>query len=510
VRKAPARRSFTGGGPWPDQETVLETLVRLVKTRWWIILSSLIIVPAVALAFSLLQDKQYTATANLLFRETAGRLPDATDNNIVDPARVAATNEELVSLPVIADLASRRLNGAATSAEIQTSVTTQGSADSDVVVIEATSTSPELSARIANAYGDAYIEFRRDADRAQLQDGIELVRRNIEQLTPEQRAGAEGARLQSRLDQLTLAQSLQTGNAEVVQRADVPTSPSSPKTVRNVILGIIVGGLLGLGIAAAVDRLDRRLRTPEDLEAVYDLPVIARIPRARSLMVNRMPRLATTLHRGPEAEQFRMLRTNLRFVEGGEGIRSLLIASPMQGDGKSTVSRFLGATMADMGDRVLLVEADLHKSGSLGQNTDSEGLAAVLTGLQSLDDAIVQVPLDENFDGARSLSVLPSVISPPNPSEMLESRAMVDLLHELERRYDLVILDTPPLSVVSDGLSLVPEVGAVLVVSGLGKTTRDSARTLSRQLAMLGARTLGVVANFAPVDRRDYYYRKSR
>jgi capsular exopolysaccharide synthesis family protein len=180
----------------------------------------------------------------------------------------------------------------------------------------------------------------------------------------------------------------------------------------------------------------------------------------------------------------------------------------MSGDGKSTVARFLAMTMADMGDDVVLVEADLHKRGMSESMVpaDGGGLSRVLVE-GGLDESLVEIGVGNEGDPSqRYLTVLPSGPLPPNQSELLESERMREVIRELESRYELVIIDTPPLSIVSDALSLVPEVSGVLVVSGLQHTTRDAARELTKQLALLGERPVGVVANFAAADRSGYYY----
>jgi protein-tyrosine kinase len=162
-----------------------------------------------------------------------------------------------------------------------------------------------------------------------------------------------------------------------------------------------------------------------------------------------------------------------------------------------------------MGDRVVLVDADMRK---LDQNTaavdnTSEGLSLVLAGFD-LDDALTEVPVafDPVLEESRSLVELSSGPLPPNPSELLESARMRWLVQELESRFDIVIIDSPALAAVSDALSLVPQVSGILTVAGINQTTRQAALSLQRQLALLGGRPLGVVANFWSPEGERYYY----
>jgi len=498
--------------PHATDDGALEQGLRILRRRKWIVIQALIVVPAIALGLSLMQENQYTATASLLFRQAPeGLLSEGGTNSFIDPARESATNEELVTLPVVADRAAKEIGDGVTGDQVLSSVSVDTGGDSDLAQISATTDSPELSAEMANAYGEAYIEFRRTADQSQVQSAIERVESSLAELTPAQQTSARAIALNDRIEQLQLVQALQTGKAELVQRATPPTSRSSPKPALNVAIGIVLGGLLGFGLAALRDRFDRRVRTVDELEELFALPILSRVPRTRSLAKGSAADPGSTT---PEGEAFRVLRTNLRFFNVDSELRSILVASPSAGDGKSTIARNLATTMAEMGDRVVLVEADLHKGGSLRGmvgNGDSEGLSSVLAGA-SLDQALIDITI--SVDGAqetRALTVLPSGPVPPNPSELLESDRMRQLLAELQTRYEIVVVDSPALGAVSDALALVPEVDGVVVVSGLGQTTRDAARRLSKQLSLTGTRPIGVIANFTEVDRGySYYYRRPR
>lgn len=494
----------------PGEEGALEQAVRILRRRKLVVVQALIVVPLIALGLSLAQEEQYTATSTLLFREAPqGLLGDASDSGFVDPSREAATNDQLVGLPVVAERAAEELDGVG-GQQVLDSVSVDSGGEADIAEISATTDSPELAARMADAYARAYIEFRREADRAQIQQAIDLVEASIAGLSPEDAIGEQGQVLQGRLDQLELTQALQTGRAELVQTADPPSSPSSPKVRRNVMLGIVLGGLLGFGLAALLERVDRRVRSVEELEELFDAPILTRVPRSRSLA--RQAVSPSDMAQTPEGEAFRVLRTNLRYFDVDRRLSSLLVASPAPGDGKSTVARYLAMTMAEMGDNVVLVEADLHKGPSARNvvvERPREGLSSVLVGLP-LENALEEVEIGSvQSGGARTLTVLPSGPVPPNPTELLESDRMRTVLAELQEMFDVVVVDSPALGIVGDALALVPTVSGVLAVSGLEQTTRDSARDFVKQLRLMGVHPVGVVANFAEVDRgaHSYYYR---
>jgi capsular exopolysaccharide synthesis family protein len=490
--------------PQVSSEGVLEQLLRIVRRRKWVVLQATIVVPVLALLFSLSQEKEYTATATLLFRQAP--IGIAEGETVEDPTRVAATNGQLVGLPIVAEQAAESLDGVA-GVEVLDSIEVEPSAEADTAKILATTTDPELSAAMANAYGRAYIAFRRGADRGQVQDAIDVAESSLADLTPAEQEGKEGAALNEQLDRLKLAQALQTGGAELVQPASAPSAPSSPKTTRNVLLGIVLGALLGFGLAALLDRIDRRVRTIDELEGLYGVPILARIPRSQRLSRRKAEAIGPQTQEG---EAFRVLRTNLRYFNVDDQLRSILVTSPEAGDGKSTVARTLAMTMAEMGDDVLLVEGDLRKGGELRGVTGgpASGLSNVLAGTP-YEKVLIDIDVPGSGPHSRSLTVLPSGAVPPNPSELLDSAQMRDLLIKLQERFSVVIIDSPALGAVSDALALVADVSAVVIVGGLGKTTRDAGRELSKQFSLLGKNPIGVIANFTEPERGKYshYYR---
>lgn len=486
-------------------EGVFEQALRIVRRRKWVFLQALIAVPVLALVFSLAQEDEYTATATLLFRAAPDAISE--DESVLDPTREAATNSELVSLPIVAERAAKELDGVS-PAEILDSVTVEASPEADTAEIEATTESPELSAEMANAYGRAYIEFRRQADRSQVQDAIDVAEAGLERLSPEEQAGSEGAALNEQLDTLKLTQALQTGGAELVQPANPPSTRSSPQPARNVALGIVLGALFGFALAALLERIDRRVRTIDELEELYNLPVLARIPRSQRLSRRKPEEIGPQTQEG---EAFRVLRTNLRYFNIDRDLRSVLVTSPEAGDGKSTVSKTLAMTMSEMGDDVVFVEGDLRKGGEMRGVTGkpADGLSNVLAGTP-LEKVMIKVEVpSRGASRSRALAVLPSGPVPPNPSELLESEQMRDLLIRLQEEFQIVVLDSPALGAVSDALALVSEVSAIVVVGGLGRTTRDAAQKLSKQFSLLGKRPIGVIANFTEPERGKYshYYR---
>src|SRR4051794_616565 len=472
-------------------------ILRMLRRRIGIILLIAVLLPGAALAFSLSQEKQYSATASLLFRDPQldQKLFGATvfpPSN--DPTREAATNAKLASLEVVSARTSKALGGEVSAGDITSKILVEPAGQSDVVSITATDHDPAFAAKLANTFAQQFIVFRRDADRSKIAAAQQLVTDQLKRLSSSESAGPQGTALRRGNEQLQILAALQTGNAELVQPADVPGSPSSPQTKRNVIFAALFGIIMGCGLAVLLERLDRRLKDPKQVSDVYGRPVIGAVPESREIARTEQgfEDLPTN-----EAEPMRMLRANLRYFNVDREVHSVLVTSAAPGEGKSTVAKHLASAAASTGERVLLLEADLRRPTLKTRMhlKGDYGLSQVLAGTPSLRSAIEQVEVAGSSGERRLLSVLASGPIPPNPTDLIESDRMRQVLKAVSEKYDLVVIDTPPTSVVSDAIPLVKNVDGVLVVARLGKTTRDASVHLRDQLNNLGAYVLGVVVN---------------
>jgi succinoglycan biosynthesis transport protein ExoP len=494
-----------------QEQLTLRGILRVLGRRIGVLTFALLAVPLGAFVVSSLQETKYTATASILFRDPGldQKLFDTSFSPPAsDPSRNAATNARLVSLDLLAARTARRLDRGLTKSDVEDEVEIVPDPSSDVIEVRATDPSAGFAATLANTFAGEYINFRREADRSKVREAQRLLQRRIAALSPVERAAPQGRTLQERARQLEVLEALQTGNAELVERATPPSSASSPKTARNVVMGAVLGLLLGIALAFLIDRLDRRLRDPKEIEEAFSRPLLGAVPQSR------------TLHRGDpqrelppwEAEAFRMLRANLTYFQVGREVRSVLVTSAAPGDGKSTVAWHLAAVSADSGTKAVLVEADLRQPTLQArlQGAPAEGLSQYLAGIAELDDVIQGVPTtisSNGMPGGRRLDLILAGPVPPNPVDLIESDRMKNLIRELEQRYELVVLDTPPTSIVSDAIPLVREVSGVIVVSRLGRSTRDASAQLRDQLANLDAPTLGVVVNSARASYNAYGYR---
>jgi tyrosine-protein kinase len=490
----------------------LERILTVLRRRLGLIVLCIVVVGAGALGASLLQEKEYSASASLLFRDP-GFAEDlfgaGTGAPNTDATREAATNEQLVGLEVVAGLTARKLKGLSRE-EVADMVSVAGEGEADVVSVTATSPSPAQAQRVANTFARQFIAFRARADRSRLIQAKRLADREYNRLPPGQRAGVRGEALSRAAERLGVLASLQTGNAELVQPADLPSSPSSPATARNTLLGLLVGLLLGLGLAFLLEQLNRRLRDPEEAREAFGLPLLATVPESKAIMAPDETAVVPDLP-FVENECFHMLQASLRYFNVDEEIRTVLLTSYGAEIGKSTVAWNL-ARVAAASAKVVLVEADLRNPSIARQRrmTSGPGLAELLTRQVDLDAAIKSRPLAAhgaggNGAGTRSLDVIVAGAIPPNPAELLASEAMGEVLIRLRARYDLVVVDTAPLAVVSDAFPLLREVDGAIVVARMGRTTKEDAERMQDLLGRLDATVLGLVANAVKSGRRDRY-----
>ncbi len=493
----------------------LQQLIAMLRRRLGWMLLCMVLVTAVAYGASNRQAKLYSATASLVFnsgqeaQQVAG-LPIASTSN---QQAQQNTNLKLVELGDMAEKTALRLGRGLTKQKVSADLGVSAPGESNIVDVSATAPSPLLAAEIANAYTQQFVSEQQNANHAYYASALSLVNKQLASLSPRERAGTAGLALQDRAQSLGVLAELRNGNVQIAQAATVPTSPSSPKVARNTVLGAVLGLLLGLAVAFLLERFDQRIREPRDLEAIYELPLLGVVPESTALARSRRAGKGGARAALPpaEAEAFHLIRAHLRYFNVDRQLHTLLIASAAPGDGKTTVARHLAGAAAAMGSRVLLVEADLRRPTLCQQleMASDRGLSDVLIGSASLEQAVTSVALEASAGHAaeRSLDVLAAgAVLPPNPGALIESNAMESLLARVRSTYDLVVIDTPPLTAVSDAFPLLRKVDGVIIVGRVARNRRDVAERLHATLKGAGAPLLGVVANGLRVGRHGSGY----
>lgn len=284
----------------------------------------------------------------------------------------------------------------------------------------------------------------------------------------------------------------------LVSEAQRAAHPSSPNVALNLALGVLLGVALGVGVAVLRTALDNRVRTPRDAEQVTNAASIGAI--AYDAKAKERPLIVHADPLSPRAESFRALRTNLQFLDMG-GRASFVVTSSIPSEGKSTTTINLAIALADAGKRVALLDTDLRKP-KVAEYLSIEGgagLTDVLIGRAKVNE--VMLPW-----GGRSLYVLPAGKIPPNPSELLGSAQMGTLLNMLEKDFDVVLCDAPPLLPVTDAAILARVTSGALMVVAAGKTTKHQLAGATEALNTVGAKLAGFVMSMVPTRGPDSYY----
>jgi capsular exopolysaccharide synthesis family protein len=462
---------------------------RLLWRRKALILICLIVLPVAAYAYSQRLTKTYEASTLVSVQGTASEtslvVGDTPTTGAANTAQVAA----LVGTDAVADQASRllgeprgSLRGAATGADDE---------KTGFITITATAGSGERAAQIANAFAQALKLARGRAGVARIDVAIGKVQKELDKLPP---GDVQNTQLSEQLQTLRTVRAAQSENMQVVQPAAVPAAPLSPNPKRNAILAFVVALLIAAGAVTLAERLDRRLHDSRDLERLTGTPLLAQVPASAFPGAAPDPQLPIV---------FQTLRDSLTYFNVDQRLSSLLVISPLQGDGKTSVATNLSVAFARAGKQVILVDADLRSPqvASRMGTPPMPGLSEVISGNSEIEEALTEI---EPFGSY--LRVLAGGSVPPNPSEMLGSARMSTILAELSEMSDLVVIDSAPVLVVSDAFPLFDQVAGIVGVSRLEQTAREAITRAIDVASSAGGRVLGMVATGAKQAGDGYGY----
>jgi capsular exopolysaccharide synthesis family protein len=454
--------------------------------RWrWMVLGIVLVGTLGTYLLSEGATKKYAARAQVqvqplvidtsLFND-AGQLTE-------EPAQALAVTTRLAKTPEVAARAAKKLRPAPSDPGIlarQTRVSPDP--DPGFLTLRVIDPDAQRAAAVANAMASALVEVRGARARARIDIAVSQLERQIAGLSP---ADSSGRRvLAGQLQRVLALRTAQGYGAQVVQSAVAPSTFVSPRPRRNAAVAFFVSLLIAVGLAFLLDRLDRRLRNPEDLATLTGTPLVGEVPSAAF-----SDRTSTPI----VTEAFRTLQANLTYFNVERPLKSILITSPLREDGKTSVATNLARAMAQAGKDVILVDADLRRPEvGPGLGIREDGLANVLSGERDVDDVVGEMEV-----GGGRLRILPSGAPPPNPSALIASDNMRALLARLTEEADLVVIDTPPMLLVSDAIPLLGQASGIVLVGRLGRTTHDAVRRLTAVISNTGGVLLGVVATDA-------------
>jgi len=492
-----------------DGSVDLREFLQKVAHRKWLVLAVVVLVTGLAAGYSYSRSEVFSTTAQALVR------PILTQPDDPDPLKSLSMPTEalLVESTPVAQIAKAMMDTSAGIADLTKRVSVATPENTQILQITFTDSSAEGARAGAQAFAQAYLDFKADyardtiaVDARAVQDLIEVEDELILDLdakiatfttdSPEwqiaksDRRSAE-ARRQGRLAQLAAITTSSTNPGEVVQRAEVPTFPISPKHQVDLALGALLGLAAGVALASVREQLQDRIQSPTAFRKVLKAPTLGLIPESPMLRGD-LPRLVTIdAPRSPAAEAYRTLRTNLLAACKGSKVRTVLVTGARQGEGKTTTAVNLAVALAQVGRSVVLIGADLryprvHSVLGIG---NERGLGQVLLGSVSLDDALVDTSVAD-------LRVLPSgpVTGVDEPVELLQSDRMFEVIRSC-RQADFVIVDGPPIEPVADSLVLADLVDGVLVVTDAQQGTRAGVSRTRLQLEQVGGNILGGVLN---------------
>jgi capsular exopolysaccharide synthesis family protein len=514
----------------------LRRLLAVIRSRGWIIFALVLVASVGSYSLASRQPSIYQATAQvrLLNSNVANLFLNV--NAGTDISRQVATESAVLRSN---DMRLRVNETLGDRANLIGSVVISTIPDTDVLLIGITSTSPEVARDAANSYADIFVANRKaSAVNTLVENSKELRAKANElnttideldaQITANSGTDSDPLRVKRnglasqrddfnyRATQFDVQAAVLSGNVEIVDRALLPTVPVAPKPLGNAQIAAVAALLFGIALALILDLVDDRITSPENLESVTGgLPVLGSIP----IYTPSKKRGARRLPHGPrslvplnsmQAEVYRTIRTNLRFSSLAKSKSVIVVTSSSGSEGKSTVTANLAVALAESGQRVVVVSGDLRRpvlSGIFGVDETSAGLTTVLIGEATVTECLVPITLESGH----KLYVLPAGPLPPNPAELLGSRAMGDLLASLSAAdVDFVLVDCPPVLPVSDPLAIAQFADGVIVLSVVGQTRAHNLREACDRLDRVGAEIIGILLNGVPTAGGRYPYHYDR
>jgi len=470
-----------------------EYLTILRVRKWWIVLAVALVVGS-ALAYSLRQRPVYVSEAEVIVEPTSILAEQA------QPELINMENEAIRAVsPKVAELVAENPSVSERDpAALLRNLEVTAEPETTALVFTYSHNDPQEAAARAQAFAQAYLQYRRLVITGGLESQGQIVQAQIDSLEqaadqtadPERRADIQSQILLLR-QQLTPLRVTNLRVGEVVQPAQVPNKPASPDHAKTGVLALLAALPLGAGLAFLRERFDDRLRGRADLETHAGAAVLAVVPRVPSWRDSADSPVVTLVEpKSAAAEAYKTLRTSVLFAAAQRGMETLLVTSSHAREGKSSTTANLGVALAQSGKRVILVSADLRKPRlhRFFRAQNGTGLTNVLAGEKNALEVL-------NWVGVENLRLLPSGPVPGNPAELLGSEAMAGLLRELQDAADFVLIDAAPVLPVADAMTLTPFVDAILFVADARRTTRGAIAQARQQLDQVNARVIGTVLN---------------
>lgn len=508
-----------------DQNTLeLRDYFRVLLNHKWIIIVTMVLCVGASLALTFTRTAQYAATTTVLLEKRLVDtlfVPGGSGGDTAGADRSRSNEIAVMDGPEVEAAVEEQLGFSPDP------VTFEAQIGTDVVAITAQGPRPRRVAETANAYANTYIKVRTNQRVADLDGVVKAVEARVADVdtkifltgadlinnppapdvivqgrntTPTDKRVLKLAEYERERDSYTaqlddlraaIAIASQPG-ANVLSAAEVPTEPINKDPMRNLLAGIVVGLILAVALAFLREYLDDSVKSKEDLEVATGLNVLGIVPSLGDWKKrNTTPLVAMTQPRSPAAEAYRSVRTSVEFLALDQPIGSIQVTSPQSSEGKTSTLANLAVTFARAGQRVIVVCCDLrrprvHEFFGLSNRV---GFTSVLLGdtplVQAIQPAHPELPIE----------LLASGPLPPNPAELLASQRAIEVIEDLDQRGDILLIDSPPILPVTDGLVISGLVDAVLVVGSAGSSTKRGLRRTTELLRQVDAPMIGAILN---------------
>jgi capsular exopolysaccharide synthesis family protein len=439
----------------------LQDFAKLLRSRWVTVCVTTVVAVLGAVAVTLLTTPLYQASTRLFVSTSSGAsMGELYQGNLLSQQRVLSYTDLLMG-NTLAQRTIDKLGLDMSAKELQAHVKATAKPDTVLIDVSVLDESPVRARDIADALSNEFVAMARELE------------------TPED-GSAPDARV------------------VVEQRASIPDAPTTPKTARNIALGLAVGVLLGVGLALLRDRLDNTVKDQQTVEQITGVGLVGSIPLDKER--RKVPAISFDGNKSAIAEAFRKLRTNLQFLAVDNPPRVIAVTSSLPNEGKSTTAINIALALAEAEHNVLLVDGDMRRAmlGKYLNLVGSVGLSTVLSGGASLSEVLQETRFPR-------LTVLTSGAIPPNPSELLGSLAAKKVLAEMRAQFDYVIVDSSPLLAVTDAAILATNSDGVLIIARFGQSKRQQLAHAVGNLEDVGASVLGTVFTMTPARGNGSY-----
>jgi succinoglycan biosynthesis transport protein ExoP len=505
--------------------TVTDAL-KLARRWWWILVVCPVVAALAAYLVSSAMTPIYQAKATLLVQQS--QTPGVQNyQDLLASQQQTTTYSKLVTTRPVLTEAAQKLGLSGPDA-IAGDIAVSSVNNTQLVTVSVSDPNPERAADIANMVSTVFIEQTKAKQEAITGNSLTEIQTNLDQAkkqvddtetqiaqlraTPDANNGDKIASLQQQLSQyqatygslLQAQQQMAIANSQigaqisVAEQAVPPTAPISPRIKLNTALGGVLGLMLAAGLVALLGYLDNTVKTSDDVRLLTGAGAIGAVPTANNLSTETIlnhPRDAAT-------EGLRALRTNLQFATADKGMRTLAITSNRPGDGKTTLAASLALVVAQGGQRVVLIDADLRKPRLHRQFKGLHNRVGLTNALRGTHESVTD--LLQRTD-VPNLRVLTSGPLPANPPDTLYSPALHEIIAELKEEADLILFDTPPMA-VSDPFIIAGIVDGMLLVAFAGRTRRAEISTALERIGLSGTPVIGVILNRVDLEGEGYYY----